>query len=111
MLAVRNLWHLAVLVAEDLDRGIALADGALVERSLDAVADGGEALEIGCGVKGGGVRRRVKDGTILKSTFFCALVPRKGTFVMRKIHERSAGTPPGKPQWMLRLRWHPRLSK
>jgi hypothetical protein len=45
VLAVRNPWHLAVLVAEDLDRGIALADGALVERSLDAVADGGEALE------------------------------------------------------------------
>ena len=51
VLAVRNPRHLAVLVAEDLDRGIALADGALVERSLDAVADGGEALEIGCGVK------------------------------------------------------------
>ena len=65
-----------------------------MERSLDAVADGGEALEIGCGVKGGGVRRRVKDGTILKSTFFGALVPRMGTFVMRKIHERSAGPHP-----------------
>jgi hypothetical protein len=33
----------------------------------------------------GGIRRRVKDGTILKSTFFGALVLRMGTFGMRKI--------------------------
>ena len=58
-----------------------------MERSLDAVADGGEPFDIGCGVKSGGVRRRVKDGTILKSTFFGALVLRMGTFVMRRIHQ------------------------
>ena len=37
MLAVRHLGDVAVLVAEDLDRLVLVADGALVERALDAV--------------------------------------------------------------------------
>ena len=37
VLLVRQLGDVAVLVAEDLDRVVAVADGALVERALDAV--------------------------------------------------------------------------
>jgi hypothetical protein len=38
-----------------------------------------------CGAKSWRYPRRAKDGTILKSTFFGALVLRMGTFVMRRI--------------------------
>ena len=41
VLAVRHPRHLAVLVAEDLLRVVAVADGAAVERALDAIVSVG----------------------------------------------------------------------
>jgi hypothetical protein len=39
VLAVRHARHLAVLVSEDFDGIVAVSDGALVERTLDAHVD------------------------------------------------------------------------